>query len=109
MEQIDDFIVPQVAAEIHDVEIDDGSKDILEVLENHSRSVSRSVLLKSSLMRLSCLTFVEETRDMPVLVGHGPGHTCVSKHLRRATTLEDASEFDLSDDALDSPMDCVES
>ena len=46
---------------------------------------------------------------MPVLVGHGPGHTCVSKHLRRATTLEDASEFDLSDDALDSPMDCVES
>ena len=42
MEQIDDFTVPQVAAEILDAEIDDGPvqhvvKDILEVLENHSR------------------------------------------------------------------------
>ena len=45
---------------------------------------------------------------MLVLVDHGPGHTCVSKHLRRATTLEDASEFDLSEEALGSPMDCVE-
>ena len=34
--------------------------------------------------------------------------TRVFKHLRRATTLEDASEFDLSEEALGSPMDCVE-
>ena len=38
MEQIDDFPVPQVAAEIHEVEMDDGpvqqvAKDILEVVE----------------------------------------------------------------------------
>jgi len=52
----------------------------------------------------TCLALgvVEEASDMPVLVGHGPGHTCVSKLLRRATTLEDATE------ALGSPMDCFE-
>ena len=35
---------------------------------------------------------------MPVLVGQGPGHTCVSMLLRRATTLcvEDPSLFDLT-------------
>ena len=33
---------------------------------------------------------------MPVLVGQGPGHTCVSMLLRRVTTLcvEDPSSFD---------------
>ena len=58
----------------------------------------------------TCLALgvVEETSDVLVLVDHGPGHTFVSKHLRRATTLEDASEFDLSEEALGSPMDCVE-
>ena len=58
----------------------------------------------------TCLALgvVEETSDVLVLVDHGPGHTCVSKHLRRETTLEDASEFDLSEEALGSPMDCVE-
>jgi len=52
----------------------------------------------------TCLALgvVEEASDMPVLVGHGPGHTCVSKLLRRATTLEGATE------ARGSPMDCFE-
>jgi len=63
----------------------------------------------------TCLALgvVEEASDMPFLVGHGLGHTCVSKLLRRAITLEDASEFDLCEwelptEALGSPMDCVE-